>query len=286
MDIYEIFNEKIKPYFHAEYIDFSSKNQEGYSLFVSEYKKPYPQAMTTEGVGEQLQRLNDKYHSTKNRRSDVVKSQIGRWYVNGFTSAYNFCRRYDKEHPCEMVDYVQLARKYKPTDDIAVGEWNDEKIRRYTIMLGRYEGVLFYQTEHKQEDTVTVDVVPTESIEEETSKQDDIVEEKREQKKGRPVESFSNLLIGSDNKKEKTLEKLHELLKGKRGKKFALVITCAVESGLINRPTYTQLVKEFSDGDATKIGSENSIMPQIGKIHYTTSEYSGMMTNFEDLRTL
>jgi len=279
MDIYDFFNEKIKPYFKDEYVDFSSKNVDGYALFVSEYKSPYRQAMATDAALEQLQAVDDAYQGLKKDGvAGAEKSQIGRWYVNGFTAAYNFCRRYDKEHPYENVDYAQLAQKLKPTDDLAHGDWTDEKFRRHTILLGRYEGTLFYQTEREQAGEACG-----------VSHEDEMAEQDAETVKfsrprGRVVEPFSALLMGSDQKKEQTLQKLHELLEDKRGKKFALVITCAIEAGLIHRPSFKQLVAEF--GSEATIGSENSVMKQIGKIHYTQSEYNGMMKNFEPLRAL
>lgn len=41
MEPYDFLHERVKPIFKGDYQDFSSKNVEGYSLFVSEYKKPH-----------------------------------------------------------------------------------------------------------------------------------------------------------------------------------------------------------------------------------------------------
>jgi len=219
MDIYDFLNEKIMPYFKDEYMDFSSKNMDGYALFVSEYKSPYRQAMVTNETIELLQAINEKYQSLKkDEEADVVKSQIGRWYVNGFTSAYNFCRRYDKEHPYEKVDYAQLAQKLKPTDDLSQGDWTDDKFRRYTILLGRYEGTLYYQTERQQASTTQSEPQSETVVENDTPEEAASVKFTR--LKGRTVEPFSSLLIGSNLKKEKTLQTLHELLAGKRRKEI------------------------------------------------------------------
>ena len=45
MEAYDFLNEKLKPIIKGDYQDFSSKKVEGYSLFVSEYKKSHVQAM-------------------------------------------------------------------------------------------------------------------------------------------------------------------------------------------------------------------------------------------------
>ena len=46
MEVYDFLNERLKPIIKGDYQDFSSKKVEGYSLFVSEYKKPYVQALS------------------------------------------------------------------------------------------------------------------------------------------------------------------------------------------------------------------------------------------------
>ena len=148
MTIYDFFREQIVPWFKGEYQDFSSKRVDGYSLFVSEWKKKKIQAMVTPDVFEQLQDIVRKFTSvTKDKEEDLHKSQISRWYVNGFISAYNNCRKYDVEHPSEEMDFMKWAQKLKSSDDLEQGEWHIDKFRRYTIYLGRHEGTLFYIAE-------------------------------------------------------------------------------------------------------------------------------------------
>ena len=43
MEAYDFLHEWVKPIIKGDYQDFSSKKVEGYSLFVSEYKKHSPQ---------------------------------------------------------------------------------------------------------------------------------------------------------------------------------------------------------------------------------------------------
>ena len=67
--------------------------------------------------------------------------------MNGFTSAYNYCRRYDLDHPFKHTDFAQWSVKLNSSDDLERGEWNLDMFRRYTINLGRREGTLFYVAE-------------------------------------------------------------------------------------------------------------------------------------------
>lgn len=107
--------------------------------------------------------------------------------------------------------------------------------------------------------------------------------------RGRSVDPFERLLNGSNLRKEKTRKKLQELIKGKKSKKIALVITCAMDSTLMTKPTYRQLVAEYVPEGANPtgvIGSENSIIQQIGKCHHAPVDYAAMMKNFDELRMM
>ena len=147
MEAYDYLHEWVKPILKGDYQDFSSKKVEGYSLFVSEYKKPHVQAMVRADILELLQNIEVKYSEVSKGETHLCKSQISRWYVNGFTDTYNGCRRNDLKHPLEHHDYLTLASKFKPLEDLNIGRWNKDKFRKYTISLGRYEGILFYVAE-------------------------------------------------------------------------------------------------------------------------------------------
>lgn len=149
MEAYDFLHERVKPIFKGDYQDFSSKNVEGYSFFVSEYKKPYVQAMARADILEQLQNIEAKYCEVSKGEANLSKSQISRWYVNGFTDTYNRCRRTDLNHPLEHQDYLTLASKFKPVEDLSCGNWNKDKFRKYAVNLGRHEGILFYVAERE-----------------------------------------------------------------------------------------------------------------------------------------
>lgn len=147
MEAYDFLHEWVKPIFKGDYQDFSSKKVEGYFLFVSEYKKPHVQAMVRTDILELLQKIELKYSEVSKSEANLYKSQVSRWYVNGFTDTYNGCRRNDMKHPLEHQDYLTLASKYKPVEDLNRGTWDKDKFRKYTINLGRHEGILFYVAE-------------------------------------------------------------------------------------------------------------------------------------------
>lgn len=56
---------------------------------------------------------------------------------------------------------------------------------------------------------------------------------------------FQMRMIGDAEARQKTLKKLHMLLDGRKGRYVALVIQCAINNGLICRPTFPELVEEF-----------------------------------------
>ncbi len=148
MMLLDFFQEKIIPIFKGDYQDFCSKTVDGYSLFVTRWDKIPRQAMITPNILTQLQVIFDRFSaSTENKKADLQSSQVSRWYVNGFTLAYNYCRRYDLSHPFEHTDFAQWSVKLNSSDDLERGEWNLDMFRRYTINLGRREGTLFYVAE-------------------------------------------------------------------------------------------------------------------------------------------
>ena len=149
MEAFDFLNERLKPIFKGDYQDFSSKKVDGYSLFVSEYKKSHVQAMVKTEILELLQNIELKYSELSKAQANLYKSQISRWYVNGFTRTYTDCRRNDLKHPLEYQDFLPLASKFKPVEDLNSGNWNKDKFRQYTINLGRHEGILFYVAERE-----------------------------------------------------------------------------------------------------------------------------------------
>ena len=151
MTIYDFFQEQIVPFFKTDYQNFDSKNVEGYEVFKAKWDKVEREAMVTAEVLKQLQHIQEKFvRSTKYKEEDLSKSQISRWYVNGFTMAYNYCRRYDLDHPHQQTNFTEFAKKLKSSEDLEQGKWNVDKFRKYTINLGRHEGTLFYMVENPQ----------------------------------------------------------------------------------------------------------------------------------------
>ena len=123
MEAYNFIDEWLKPLFKGDYQDFSSKKVEGYSLFVSEKQKTPVQAMVRENIMELLQNIELKYREISKKEANLYKSQISRWYVNGFTETYNACRRNDLRHPLEHQDYLILADKFKLVEYLNCGSW-------------------------------------------------------------------------------------------------------------------------------------------------------------------
>lgn len=148
MTPYDFFQEKILPWFKGDYQEFSSKTVDGYFLYIAIWDKEPRQAMITTNALALLQRIFDRHsESTGNKEAGLLSSQVSRWYVNGFTSAYNYYRRYDLDHPFKHTDFAQWSVKLNSSDDLERGEWNLDMFRRYTINLGRREGTLFYVAE-------------------------------------------------------------------------------------------------------------------------------------------
>ena len=99
-----------------------------------------------------------------------------------------------------------------------------------------------------------------------------IQEKQKARKRGRPKETLKDKMIDdADGRKQK---KLHELMKGKKGKDAALVITASMEKGWMTKPTYTQVREEFGD-----IGAQQGFTRYLDKKFFTSEEWEGMIRN-------
>ena len=95
-------------------------------------------------------------------------------------------------------------------------------------------------------------------------------------RKGRPTEPFASKMINdSDGKK---LKKIHTISQGKMGKDFALIIWACIEKGWCNKPTYTQVRKEFGN-----IGSSTGYNRYLsnGSRMFTQQEKDGVLKSLD-----
>jgi len=64
--------------------------------------------------------------------------------------------------------------------------------------------------------------------------------------KGKNIVPFQNKLLGTTEEKARTLEILHTLIDGKKGKFVALVILGCMQAGKLDKPSFSQLKAEFN----------------------------------------
>lgn len=69
-------------------------------------------------------------------------------------------------------------------------------------------------------------------------------------KRGRQTKPFSCQMINDTD--GKNLKKIHEIIKGKKGKDAILVILASIELGWLLRPNSTQFFQEFQDVECSK----------------------------------
>lgn len=245
MEAYDFLHECVKPIFKGDYQDFSSKNVEGYSLFVSEYKKPHVQAMVRAEILELLQNIEVKYSEVSKGEANLHKSQISRWYVNGFTDMYNGCRRNDLKHPLEHHDYLTLASKFKPVEDLNSGTWNKDKFRKYAINLGRHEGILFYvaerDTSHSTSDS------PKEEANVPIDSEDNLPEEKEAPPPAPSIDFSTMPSYQSKSTDGPDLQRLYSYLRDRK------VVTNADENRFIQYVTHAYFSPLYLEGNRINI---------------------------------
>ncbi len=83
---------------------------------------------------------------------------------------------------------------------------------------------------------------------------------------GRPknvIQPLLSKMIGNEQERQDTLDKLHKLIDGKKGKAVALAVYGCVQVSKMHRPTFSQLKNEFGD-----IGNESGYYS-----YYREAEY-------------
>lgn len=91
-------------------------------------------------------------------------------------------------------------------------------------------------------------------------------------KPGRPTQSFKELMIEDENGKK--LQKIHDLVKGAKGKRFALIITACIQKGWITKPTYATLTKEFGN----EIGAQQGLLKYLDNPKaFSENEFRGAL---------
>ena len=99
--------------------------------------------------------------------------------------------------------------------------------------------------------------------------------QKEKPKRGRPKEPFASKMI--DDADWEKLKKMHTILKGKKGKDFALIIWACIKRGWCNKPTYTQVKEEFGD-----IGSKTGYNRYLNNITmFTPEEKDGALNSLD-----
>ena len=245
MEVYDFLNERLKPIIKGDYQDFSSKKVEGYSLFVSEYKKPHVQAMVREDILELLQNIEVKYSEVTKGEADLYKSQISRWYVNGFTQEYNKCRRDDLDNLYGHQDHLAKAEKLKPSEDLNSGKWNKDKFLKYTISLGRHEGILFYVAE--RETILSTSDSPKEKANAPIDSENNLPEEKETPPPAPSIDFSTMPSYQSKSTDGPDLQRLYSYLRDRK------VVINADENLFIQYVTHAYFSPLYQDGNKVNI---------------------------------
>lgn len=92
--------------------------------------------------------------------------------------------------------------------------------------------------------------------------------EKSTASRGRKITPFKDLVTNDTDGSK--LKKLHNAMKEKKGKAAALIMYVAVESGIIIKPTYTQVYREFGN-----IGNKSGYCRYYSSHPFTDEEKEG-----------
>ena len=139
---------KLHTLWNGKIRDFSHQTIDGYQYFISAYQDKKLVVLISDATKDKLQTYYDSMTRQKSNVPLMELSHTGRWYANGFISAYNFCDQYEKEHPSAKVDFALYADNLEQTND-KLSSSNNELSQNYIINIGRIEGVRFYLKEQQ-----------------------------------------------------------------------------------------------------------------------------------------
>ncbi|ERI89110.1 hypothetical protein HMPREF1981_00126 [Bacteroides pyogenes F0041] len=137
---------KLHTLWNGKIRDFSHQAIAGFRHFISAYQDKKLVVLITEVTRDKLQAYYDAKTKQKSNVSLLELSHAGRWYANGFISAYNFCEQYEKEHPSAKVDFARYANILEQTNETHSSSDNGLN-HNYIINIGRIEGIRFYLKE-------------------------------------------------------------------------------------------------------------------------------------------
>ena len=126
--------------------DFSRQAIAGFQHFISAYQDKKLVVLISELTKDKLHAYYDANAKQDSNVPLLELSHAGRWYANGFISAYNFCEQYEKEHPSAKVDFAHYADNLEQTNETHSSSDNGLS-HNYIINIGRIEGVRFYLKE-------------------------------------------------------------------------------------------------------------------------------------------
>lgn len=92
--------------------------------------------------------------------------------------------------------------------------------------------------------------------------------------RGRPRKPFKDMMINDTDGKK--LQRLHAIMKGKRGKGAALIILAAIKKGWLQMPTYPQVADEFGN-----IGAKQGFTHYLNENKFTKNEIEGAVNCLE-----
>lgn len=126
--------------------DFSHQAIAGFQHFISAYQDKKLVVLVSEMTKDKLQAYYDERTKQDANVPLLGLSHAGRWYANGFMSAYNFCEQYRKEHPSAKVDFTFFADNLEQINETHSNSRNGLD-RCYIINVGRIEGTRFFLKE-------------------------------------------------------------------------------------------------------------------------------------------
>ena len=168
----------------------------------------------------------------------------------------------------EAIQYAnsEIQDANNAIQEISKEAYNDNDLS----YLDAVSEIIVYNIERKKMLQQFINDCKSKNPTQETSNENKLIDIKNTKKtKSKPTGSIKEKMI--DDATGEKLQKLHEVMKNKKGKDVSLIILAAIDLGWMTKPTATQVKKEFGD-----IGSQQNFSAYLNKEKFNKEEIEGM----------
>lgn len=110
---------------------------------------------------------------------------------------------------------------------------------------------------------------------------DEATQPQQPRKRGRKQQQLYDLMNGEDEERKRNIALLHTLMDGKTDRDCAMIVTAAINAGIMQKPTFSEINKEFTQCHLNKSGFCKYLNSTGGAAPFTDNELTPIVAKFK-----